>query len=103
MGRLKKLRLGEYLAIGWILFVTTVYTIFRQWKDSNFADDRVWWTPFFFPFLLTFYRYLFPLILISIRKLGATFTLAFAGARGTGDTAPLNFESESRLLRSMLE
>jgi len=94
MNILKKIRLGEYLAIGWILFVAVVYTIFKQWKDSPVLDENTWLSPFFLIVLVTLCRYLVPLIFASVKNLGASFNVVFAGEKSVAAQAPAGFEDE---------
>jgi membrane-associated phospholipid phosphatase len=99
---LKKIRLGEYLAISWILFAAIVFTIFEQWKDSPLFYENTWLSPFFVIILVTLCRYLLPVILISARKLGSAFTISFALEKAAPlAQASVDFNDEIQILRKM--
>ncbi|MBX7221621.1 MAG: phosphatase PAP2 family protein [Blastocatellia bacterium] len=98
---LRRIRLGEYLAVGWIGFVLSIHL----WQGSSIKNlfQGQFAFPFFIPFFIILCRHLVPLLWTAIRKLSWTVELSTRG----GESRPalrtaLNFSSELESGRKLM-
>ncbi|MBX7223241.1 MAG: phosphatase PAP2 family protein [Blastocatellia bacterium] len=103
---LKKFRLTEYLAAGWVLFFVVVYAIYGQYRNTQVLADFTWRPPYLICFFLFFLRFFFPLTLLSVKKLRQVAIAFLSAVPPDWDDETLvqaiGFDQEKSILKDML-
>jgi membrane-associated phospholipid phosphatase len=98
--RRPRLRLGEYVAILWLVLAGSIFLAAGQWGTRLLKGGAPYF-PFVHVLLVSLSVYLVRLILVTIRKIGRLPALA-AGARAWEIAEATGYEEEAHLLRAML-
>ena len=98
--RIPRLRLGEYLALAWLVAAGLLFLAAGRWEPRIGGEVGRGYFPFLQVFLLIVSVSLLRLALLGVGKLAATWRLVAGGDAAAAEGA-LGFSEEARLLRQI--